>query len=300
MNHYKTLSELHLDNGFPPPENPMLSLIDCKGQRTCSLNRGAEHTSDFYMIGFKKMKSGIMSYGKTKYDHDRGSLSFIRPRQIIGFHDVELEESGFLIYFHEDFLNGHQLHHDIKKYSYFEYETNEALHLSPKEEETIWELFYKIQTEYHNNQDEYSRDIILTHLDSILKYSQRFYKRQFINRATLSGKTISRFNNILSDYFEKGLVKEKGLPTVQYMANQLNLSARYLSDLLKQETGKTAIDLIHLHVISEAKNLLTGENQSISEIAYSLGFENPPYFSRLFRKEVGMSPIEFRYRLVSN
>lgn len=300
MNHFKTLSELHQANSFPPPENPMISLIDCNGQRSCSLNRGIEHTSDFYMIGFKKMKSGTMLYGKTKYDHDLGSLSFIRPRQIVGFQNIELEESGFLIYFHEDFLNGDPLHHEIKKYNYFEYETNEALHLSPKEEEIIWELFRKIQSEYHNNQDEYSREIMLTHIDSILKYSQRFYKRQFINRTYLSGKTVSKFNEILFNYFEKGLVREKGLPTVQFMASQLNLSSRYLSDLLKQETGKTAIDLIHLHVISEAKNLLTGEGQSISEIAYSLGFENPPYFSRLFRKEVGMSPNEFRYRLVSN
>lgn len=300
MNHFKTLIELHQANGFPLPENPLISLVDCTGQRTCSLNRGNEYTSDFYMIGFKKLKSGTMLYGKTKYDHDLGSLSFIRPRQIIGFQNIELEEGGFMIYFHEDFLNGHPLHHEIKKYNYFEYETNEALHLSPNEEKIIWELFRKIQSEYHNNQDEYSREIMLTHIDSILKYSQRFYKRQFINRTSLSGKTVSRFSDILNNYFDKGLVKENGLPTVQFMASQLNLSPRYLSDLLKQETGKTALDLIHLHVISEAKNLLTGENQSISEIAYSLGFENPPYFSRLFRKEVRMSPNEFRYRLVSN
>jgi AraC-like DNA-binding protein len=141
---------------------------------------------------------------------------------------------------------------------------------------------------------------MLSHLDSLLKYGQRFYKRQFINRAVLSGKTVSKFNEVLNDYFEKGFARKKGLPTVNYMASQLNLSPRYLSDLLKQETGKTAIDLIHLFLISDAKNLLIAGDQSISEIAYKLGFENLPYFSKLFKKEVGMSPNEFRIKLNSN
>jgi len=240
------------------------------------------------------MKSGVMQYGKTKYDHDLGSMSFLKPRQVLAIRNLELEENGFLLYFHEDYLNGHPLHQQIKKYSYFDYEVNEALHLSPKEESIIWELVRKIQSEYENNQDEYSRDIILSHIDSILKYSQRFYKRQFLNRTNLSGAVVSRFNNVLSDYFEKGLVKKKGLPTVNYMATQLNLSTRYLSDLLKAETGKTGIDLIHAYIISEAKNQLTVAEQSVSEIAYSLGFENPPYFSRLFKKQVGMTPNDFK------
>jgi AraC-like DNA-binding protein len=235
-----------------------------------------------------------MLYGKTTYDHDQGTMSFVKPRQVIGLRNIELEEAGFLIYIHEDYLIGHSLHHDIKRYNYFEYETNEALHLSPKEEEIVWELFDKIRLEYNNNTDEYSRDIILTHIDSILKYSQRFYKRQFIHRAVISGHTVSRFNDVLTSYFEKGLVKDKGLPTVNFMAGELNLSPRYLSDLLKQETGKTAIDLIHAFLISEAKNLLMSAGHSVSEIAYELGFENPPYFSRLFRKETGMSPNEFK------
>jgi AraC family transcriptional regulator, transcriptional activator of pobA len=291
MLHFKSLADLTRANGFPAPEHPLLSLVTCTGSCT---NPGVDHTSDFYMIGFKKMKSGTMHYGKTKYDHDRGSMSFVRPRQIIGLRDVHLEENGFLIYFHEDYLSGHALHHEIKKYNYFDYEVNEALHLSPKEEEIIWALFHKIAAEYNNNQDEYSRDIILTHIDSILKYAQRFYKRQFINRTELSGHTVSKFNDLLSSYFENGLVKEKGLPTVSFLASELNLSSRYLSDLLKQETGKTAIDLIHFYVISEAKNRLIGEEYSVSEIAYELGFENPPYFSRLFKKETGMSPNEFK------
>jgi AraC-like DNA-binding protein len=240
------------------------------------------------------MKSGVIQYGRTKYDHDRGSMSFFKPHQIISIRDVELEENGFMIFFHEDFLNGNVLHDEIKKYGFFEYETNEALHLSPAEEKIIWELYHKIETEYFNNPDEYSRAIMLTHIDSILKYSQRFYKRQFISRKPLSGTTVSKFNNMMTAYFEKGLMKDNGLPTVNFIASELNLSPRYLSDLLKQETGKTAIDLIHLFLVSEAKNLLTGTDQSVSEIAYKLGFENPPYFSRLFKKGTGMSPNEFK------
>jgi AraC-like DNA-binding protein len=293
MNHFKTLGELHKALGFPPPENPLLSLIKCDTNQQCSAPN-LEHTGDFYMIGFKKMKSGSMLYGKTTYDHDQGSMSFVKPRQIIGMRNIELEEAGFLMYIHEDYLIGNSLHYEVKKYNYFEYETNEALHLSPKEEEIIWALFGKIQLEYNNNTDEYSRDIILTHIDSILKYSQRFYKRQFIHRAVASGNTVSKFNDTLTSYFEKGMVKEKGLPTVNFLASELNLSPRYLSDLLKQETGKTAMDLIHAFLISEAKNLLMSEGHSVSEIAYELGFENPPYFSRLFRKETGMSPNEFK------
>jgi len=292
MLHFKSISELHRANGYPPPENPMMSLLRCN--QTCTVGNN-EYTSDFYMIGMKKMKSGMMMYGKTKYDHDSGSMYFTKPRQSVEMRNIELEEDGFAIYFHEDFLNGHALHSDIKKYHYFDYEINEALHLSPKEEEVIWELYRKIETEYYNNQDEYSRAIIIGHIESILRYSQRFYKRQFINRAEMSGTLVSKFNNSLLAYAETGLLTEKGLPTVKFIASQLHVSPRYLSDLLKQETGKTAIDLIHIFLISEAKNLLKGaDNARVAEIAYTLGFENLPYFSRLFKKEVGVSPNQYK------
>ncbi len=300
MNHYSNLSDLHSAYGFPPPENPLISVL-CNAVRSANFgNRIVEHTSDFYIIAFKKMISGSINYGRTKYDHACGSMFFINPRQIIAINDIEQKVEGYMMYFHEDFLNGHPLHHEIRKYGFFEYETNEALHLSPKEEKIIGELFHKIDIEYRNNQDEYSRDIMLSHIDSLLKYARRFYKRQFINRTILSGNTFSKFNELLNDYFEKGFVKEKGLPTVNYMSSQLNLSSRYLSDLLKQETGKTAIDLIHLYLIAEAKNLLAGGDQSVSEIAYALGFESLPYFSRLFKKEVGVSPNKFRVKLTGN
>jgi AraC family transcriptional regulator, transcriptional activator of pobA len=292
MNHFTNLAELHRVNGFPKlPEHPMISVIRC--QNNCSLS-DQPYTSDFYMVGFKKMKSGVIKYGRTKYDGDSGSMYFMKPRQVIEMRDIQLEEDGFAIFFHEDFLNGHALHSDIKKYNFFEYETNEALHLSPKEEEIMWELYNKIESEYNNNADEYSRIIILSHVDSILKYSQRFYKRQFIHRTELSGKVISKFNTTLTSYFESGQLQDKGLPTVKFMADELHLSPRYLSDTLKQETGKTAIELIHISLMSEAKHLLQGPDNSIGEIAYSLGFENLPYFSRLFKKEVGLSPVQYK------
>lgn len=296
MKHYKSLAQLSLDNGFTPPENPLLNLVHC--DNTCGILE-QEFTSDFYLIGFKKLVSGMFLYGRTKYDHDNGSMSFVKPRQVIEFKNMKFEEKGFLILIHEDFLNGHPLHTEIKKYGYFEYETNEALHLSPKEEQIIWNLFNEIEVEYNNNQDEYSRDIILGHIESILKYSQRFYKRQFINRITATGKMVSRFNDALSAYFEKGYLLEKGLPTVKSMAAELNLSPSYLSDLLKQETGKTAMELIHIYLISEAKNLLKGSNNNIAETAYTLGFDNLPYFSRLFKKEVGISPVQFRKQIMN-
>lgn len=291
MKHYKTLIDLHRANGFVLPEDPLISLVQCS--KTCTIEV-TEFTTDFYIIGFKKLKSGVIKYGRTNYDHDSGFMYFIKPRQVITMNNLQLEEDGFMLMLHEDFLNGHTLHRDIKNYHFFDYETNEALHLSPKEEQIIWELFRKIEIEYQNSRDEYSHSIMLGHLDSILRYSQRFYKRQFINRKQITGNLYTRFNTLLTGYFEKGKNDVPGLPTVKFMADHLNVSTRYLSDMLKQETGKTAIELIHIYLISEAKDRLIKDKDTISEIAYQLGFDNLPYFSRLFKREVGQTPNEFK------
>lgn len=294
--HFKSLRDVHQCNNYPGPENPLLTLFTCNPLRSV---HSYEVTTDFYIIAFKKLRTGEIRYGKTRYDHESGSMYFMKPQQVIQMKDIALDGEGFEIWFHEDYLSGHPLHTEIKKYSYFNYELNEALHTSPKEQKIIRELFEKIQTEYDNNQDEFTRDIILGHLASILQYAQRFYKRQFINRNILSGTTVTKFNEALSAYFEKGLLEEKGLPTVAMFAAELHLSPRYLSDLLKQETGKTAMDLIQIFLISEAKNLLNSGKHSVAEIAYLLGFENPPYFSRFFKKETGVSPKEFKKQFLN-
>lgn len=297
MKHFRTLSELHEGNGWSPPENPFFSMIGC--QQACPLGN-REFTTDAYAIAFKKLKSGVIMYGRTPYDNTNGSMYFMKPRQIIELKGLEFEEAGFMFFIHEDYLLGHELFETVQKYGFFDYEVNEALHLSPKEESVIWELKDKIITEYNNNQDEYSREIMLGHIASILMYSQRFYKRQFINRSELSGKTISKFDSVLQQYIKDGGLQERGLPSVNFMAEQLFLSPRYLSDLLKQETGKTALELIHLTLISEAKNLLKSADRGVAEIAYELGFENTSYFTRLFKKQTGMRPLDFKKQLLLN
>lgn len=295
--HFKKISDLYEFEGCPAPENPLLGL---RQFNSCSeVLKNKEVSYDFYTICFKKIESGGFWYGKTKYDSNKGFMYFLKPRQKLSIHDVVIKEKGFTIYIHEDYLMGHPLFAEIKKYDFFDYEINEALHLSPREKEIMWSLFNKMDAEYHNNPDEFSKTIILSHLDSLLKYAQRFYKRQFVDRKPLSGITVTKFNECLNLYFDKADTGAKGLPTVNYMAKQLNLSSKYLSDLLKQETGKTAMELIHLYVVSEAKNMLAEGDQSISEIAYQLGFENPPYFSRLFKKETGMSPKEFQNHIIN-
>jgi len=298
MEHFNKISDLHAAFGVKPPEHPLFSVLYGE-KNSCSGNNEFEFSSAFYIIGLKKMKSGSMLYGKTKYDHDLGSMSFIKPRQKVAFQNVKLEEKGFLIIIHEDFLPGTTLYNEIRTYSYFDYEVNEALHLSPTEEETIWNLYFSIEKEYHNTTDELSKSIIVSHLDSMLKYAQRFYKRQFINRKQLTGSTVTKFNALLVANLEERKTNDIGLPTVAQMADKLNISSRYLTDLLKEETGKTALELIHLFLIGEAKNLLTEGELNVSEISHLLGFENTTYFSRLFKKEVGITPNKFKGRFLN-
>src|ERR1700749_171785 len=291
MKHFSSLADLHRFNGLPMPENPLFSVYRCPKKTSLGEN---PFTSDFYIMGFKKLEAGVIMYGRTKYDHENGCMLFAKPRQIMEFKNLEYHEDSFIVFIHEDFLNGHFLHNEIGKYAFFDYEANEALHLSPREEKMMWDLFFKIDAEYQTNTDEYSRNIMLSHLDSILRYSQRFYKRQFINRTELSGKMVSKFNEALAAYFNNGSLLNQGLPNVSTLASQLNLSSRYLSDMLNQETGKTAIELIHIALVNEAKNRLRLDDQRVSDIAYELGFGDLSYFSRLFKNEKGITPNQFK------
>ena len=297
---YNTISEFHEQNNFPPPENPLFSVIhtQLKEGETSNCededkNETISLTSNFYSITLKNIIAGEFIYGRTKYDCSNGTLMFTAPKQTMIFKGLVYSSEAFHITFHKDYIIGTALFDKIKKYNFFNYHVNEALHLSPKEEELLKSIFKNIEIEYHNNQDEFSKEIILSHLETLLKYADRFYKRQFLNRKEINQELFTRFTTILNAYVEANHLEDKGIPTVEWMAGQLGVSHRYMSDTIKAETGKTAVDQINLYLIEEAKNLLLVPNASISETAYKLGFEYPQYFSRIFKKKVGMSPKQF-------
>ena len=210
------------------------------------------------------------------------------------------EQKGFSINFHKDFIKGTVLAQQIKKYGFFSYSANEALHLSPREEKQIESILENIEIEYQNNQDEFSKEIIISQLSTLLKYANRFYERQFLNRKELSNDLLEQFNEQLDSYFESGQLQEKGIPSIDQIAEMMSVSQRYLSDTLKKETGKTTTEHLQLYLIDEAKNILLNPNKSVSEVAYELGFEYPQYFSRLFKKKEGISPSEFREKYKLN
>lgn len=295
---FKSIGDFHAYHGAAEPENPLFSVshTSVKPDSVNSCDETGEAVSlicDFYSISLKNIISGELIYGRTKYDCTNGTLLFTAPNQKMIFKGMVFSSEAYHISFHKDFIQGTALHDQLKKYNFFEYRVNEALHLSPKEEAQLKSIFLNIEAEYHNNQDEFSREIILSQLETLLKYSDRYYKRQFLNRKTINQTMLSRFKEILNDYFEAGNLLDKGIPTVDWLAGKLEVSHRYMSDMIKAETGKTAIDQINLFLIDEAKNLLLAPNASISETAYRLGFEYPQYFSRLFKKKTGLSPKEY-------
>ena len=281
----------------------MLSVFNSKGEGylPCPRESSPPITNNCYSISLKKYVEGNLNYGRTKYDFTNGALIFIAPRQVLQWdNSVVFEQKGFSINFHEDFLKGTELAQQIKKYGFFSYSVNEALHLSPKEEKQIESIVGTIEIEYQNNQDAYSKEIIISQLDTLLKYANRFYERQFLNRKEISNDLLEQFNQHLSKYFESEQLQEKGIPSIEQIADKMSVSQRYLSDTLKKETGKTTTEHLHLHLIDEAKNLLLQPTKSISEVAYELGFEYPPYFSRLFKKKEGISPTEYREKYKLN
>ncbi|CAL2060541.1 helix-turn-helix transcriptional regulator [Tenacibaculum sp. 190524A05c] len=303
MQHFKTLSSYFNYLGLPRPEHPMFSVFNSKGEDylPCPRESSPPITNDCYTISFKKFIEGDLNYGRTKYDFTNGVLFFIAPRQVLQWDSSAVfEQKGFSLNFHEDFLKGTELAQRIKKYGFFSYSTNEALHLSPREEKQLESIIDNIEIEYQNNQDAFSKEIIISQLDTLLKYANRFYERQFINRKELSNDLLEQFNIYLSDYFESGQLEENGIPSIEQIANQMSVSKRYLSDTLKKETGKTTTEHLQLHLIDVAKNNLLQPNKTISQVAYELGFEYPPYFSRLFKKKEGISPKEYRKKYKLN
>jgi AraC-like DNA-binding protein len=297
MQHFKTHSAYFEYLNLPSPEHPLLSILSAKGERflPCPRKSSPPISNDCYSISLKKIVKGKLNYGRTKYDFTNGALIFIAPRQVLQWDSsVVFEQKGFSINFHEEFINGTELAQQIKNYGFFSYSVNEALHLSPKEEKQIESIVENIESEYHNNQDEFSKNIIISQLSTLLKYANRFYERQFLNRRELSNDVLIKFKHQLDTYFTVGKFKENGVPTIEKLAEKMSVSKRYLSDTLKKETGKTTTEHLHLYLINEAKNLLLKPQKNISEIAYELGFQYPQYFSRLFKKKEGISPSEYR------
>ncbi len=302
MKHFKTLSDYFEYMQLPKPEHPMFSVLWAKGNEflPCPRPSSPPISNNCYSISLKKIIKGNINYGRTAYDFNNGALIFIAPRQILQWNsDVVFEQKGFSINFHEDFLIGTSLALQIKKYSFFSYTVNEALHLSPKEEEQMEIIVAQIHNEYHNNQDKFSKAIIIGLLDTLLTYANRFYERQFLHRQSISHNLLEQFMLHLDSYFESNQLAQKGIPSIEEMAQSLSVSQRYLSDTLKKSTGKTTREHLQLFLIDKAKNMLLNPTKSIAEVAYNLGFDYPQYFSRLFKKREGLSPSAYRekYRM---
>lgn len=292
----QSISEVHQMFGLPKPTHPLITIIRKWPQVDFDFGN-IKLTSDLYLLSMKgKMKGSTFQYGKNSHDFDDGTLVFIAPNQVASFEDPieELDDSGWSILFHPDLIRKSELGKDIKNYSFFNYETNEALHVSDKEKQSLLELVKKIDLELNQNIDKHSQDIIIQNIESILKYSNRYFDRQFYTRTNLNKDFVSKFEQYLQSYFTSSDLSEKGIPSVKQCGEAMNMSGSYLSDLLKIETGSSAKDHIHSYLIEKAKTTLLNSNSSISEIAFGLGFEYPQHFSKLFKGKVGLSPTEYR------
>ena len=289
----KTITELHRIAGYAKPQHPLISILNLEG-----LTNPTDITSvifDFYVISLKR-GCDKLHYGQQKYDFDEGLMAFMSPGQILSGEDngVTSEMEGWMLFIHPDFLWGTSLASKIKKYEYFDYSVNEALFLSDKEEKLINDIVQNVKNEYHANIDKFSQDIIISHLETLLNYAERFYQRQFITRKITNHQILSRLEKLLSDYFNSDDLVTKGLPTVQYISDNLNVSSTYLRSLLKTLTGQSTQQHIHDKLIEKAKEKLSTTDLSVSEIAYGLGFEHLQSFSKLFKTKTKLSPLEFR------
>lgn len=276
--------------------HPLVAVVDFS-KADEYIEHGTRISADFYSILFKNYCANKMRYGRQTYDFQEGSLICIAPKQVLTMdNEVEKKEDkmGWGLFFHPDILRGTSLANKMSTYTFFSYETSEALHLSDKEKQILYDCVQKIETELEENMDNHSNNLIVTNIELLLNYCSRYYGRQFITRKNNNFDIVTQVERLLSEYFKTEQWKESGLPTVKYLADHIHLSASYLSDLLKKETGRNAQDHIHYHIIEEAKNTLLNSDSSISEIAYSLGFEYPQYFSKLFKQKTGQTPIAYR------
>ncbi|GAB3988277.1 AraC family transcriptional regulator [Spirosoma daeguense] len=289
----KSITDGHRLAQLPKPQHPLISIIDVS-----SLKNNTDVDAvifDFYVVSLKRGCDKLI-YGQQKYDFDEGLMAFMSPGQILRGEEngVPVNLEGWMLFIHPDFLWGTPLAKKIKQFDYFDYATNEALFLSDREETVINGIVDNIRQEYQANIDKFSQDVIIAQLELMFTYAQRFYERQFITRKITNSKILTRLEDVLTDYFDQEDLISKGLPSVQYVADTLNISTKYLSSLLKQHTGLTTQQHIHEKLIAKAKEKLSTTDSSVSEIAYDLGFEHSQSFSKFFKSKTRQSPLEFR------
>ncbi|RKO72086.1 AraC family transcriptional regulator [Sphingobacterium puteale] len=291
----QSITDIHRLMGLSKPHHPLIGIIDVSGLKNGSGINAV--IFDLYVVSLKRGCDKLL-YGQQKYDFDEGLMAFMSPGQILRGEEGGIPPNleGWMLFIHPDFLWGTSLAQKIKKYEYFDYSVNEALFLSDKEENLINDIVENIKNEYHANIDKFSQDIIISHLETLLNYAERFYGRQFITRKITNHQILDRLEKLLSDYFNNDDLVTKGLPTVQYISDNLNVSPSYLRSLLKTLTGQSTQQYIHDKLIEKAKEKLSTTDLSVGEIAYELGFEHLQSFSKLFRSKVKESPLEFRAR----
>jgi AraC family transcriptional regulator, transcriptional activator of pobA len=292
----KSISQLHEMIGYDKPKHPLITIIDYSKIKQNPEHYDVKIVADFYIISLKTPSPKSLQYGRQYYDFEEGTLMFMSPDQVfsVSEFDDQIKYEGWGIYFHPDLILNSSLAKRIKEFQFFSYAVSEALHLSEDEKNTLTTIAENIQKEYNGNIDKYSQVVIITAIEQLLNYSQRYYGRQFITRQRLNSDLLSSFEHLVFDYFNSNDISNKGLPSVDYFASKLNLSPSYLTDLLKKETGKTTKEYLQIQIIETAKNKLLNSNHTVNEIAYSLGFEYPQYFNRLFKYKTGMTPVEYR------
>ncbi|OXA80426.1 transcriptional regulator, AraC family [Flavobacterium aquidurense] len=291
----KTISEFHQFRDLPKPEHPLVSVYNFEDLKYLNEDEPKSLMLDFYSIALKRNSNAKMKYGQQEYDFNEGVLMFISPGQVFSIEgNAELQHTGWSLLIHPDFLWNTPLAKKIKQYEYFGYAVHEALHLSDKEENMLIGIIKNIRQEYQSNIDKFSQDVIIAQIELFLTYAERFYNRQFITRKISNHQILERLEKLLEDYFTDASLVKKGLPTVHYIAENLNVSPNYLSGLLKLHTGQSTQQHIHNKLIEKAKEKLSTTDLSISEIAFELGFEHQQSFSKLFKTKTNISPLEFR------
>ncbi|MCP1301001.1 helix-turn-helix transcriptional regulator [Chryseobacterium sp. S0630] len=288
-----SISELHSMLQLPKPLHPLVSLVD---NTKMSIKKDMLKRSfilNFYKISYKFSTNGKMGYGQGYYDFNEGGMMFTAPGQVLST-DENAEYCGYTLLVHPDFIRSYPLAKNIRNFGFFSYDTNEALHLSDQEKTTITGLLDNIGNELNTAIDEVSQDVIVSYLDVLLNYSNRFYKRQFITRKAVNNDLLTKMDDVLENYFNQQETLNKGLPTVEFLASTLHLSPHYLSDMLRNLTGLNAQQHIHEKLIEKAKEYLTTTGFSVSEVAYALGFEHPQSFNKLFKKKTDKTPLSYR------